>query len=40
MKIKKFNENLSDDIFDDEDNLKYILTEFSDIGFNYDRRTF
>ena len=36
MRIKKFNENLSDDIFDDVDNLKYILTEFSDIGFNYD----
>ena len=36
MRIKKFNESVSDDIFDDEQNLKYILTEFSDIGFDYD----
>jgi hypothetical protein len=36
MKIRKFNESVSDDIFDDEQNLEYILTEFSDIGFNYD----
>jgi len=40
-KIKKYNiflnenKDLSNDIFDDVDNLKDLLTEFSDIGFNY-----
>lgn len=35
MRMRKFTESLSNDIFEDEDKLKFLLTEFGDYNLTY-----